>query len=257
MKKIILASLLVCICLAGGCVTTQSKASWPKPPRKSLDIQGLINKAQDNSTVTIPFGEYRLAKGLKIKNKKNLTLTCRPGTRILVEDTDTNVLSIHESDGVQIENLYLRHLKPLEEHECHGVVVRVKDSTDTKIVNCELNGCGAIGVVGYDSNALLIRNCFVHHNTFNAFYFEDCGEVKIQSSVVEDNGNFIQMYQTESLEMRDNVLRRNGGYWKSFHDPNPGLKEAPSNRWIHDVMRKRCSKLNMVIWSTNESNRIL
>jgi hypothetical protein len=70
----------------------------------------------------------------------------------------------------------------------------------------------------------------VHHNTFSAFVFDRCGDVKIQSSVIEDNGNFIQMYRTASLEMRDNVVRRNGGYWKGFPDPSPGLKpERPDD----------------------------
>lgn len=116
----------------------------------------------------------------------------------------------------------------MEEYECHGAVLRIKDSEYVKIINCELNGCGAIGVAGYNSKNIIVRNCFIHHNSFNAFYFQGCAKVIIQSSIIEDNANFIQMYDIESLEMRDNVLRRNGGYW-SESDPNPGLKKKPSN----------------------------
>jgi len=164
-----------------------------------------------------------------IKNRKSLTLTCSPGTRIFVEDTNANVLTIQKSKGIRLEDLCLRHMKFLEEYECYGVVVRVNDSTDTKIFNCELDGCGAVGVSAWNSKMVVVRNCFVHHNTFNAFYVDSCDDVKIQSSVVEDNGNFIQIYRTESLEMRDNVLRRNGGYWESSYDPNPGLKKESSD----------------------------
>jgi hypothetical protein len=90
-----------------------------------------------------------------------------------------------------------------------------------------LKGCGAVGVSGWNSKNILVRNCLVHHNTFNAFYFQSCGDVKIQSTVAEDNGNFIQMYDTQGLEMRDNVIRRNGGFWKGYPDPSPGLRNEP------------------------------
>lgn len=210
-----------------GCISSRDSGDWPTPPPQTLDIQALIDAASDESEVSIPFGEYTLLKGLQIKNKKNLTLTSRPGTRVLVIDTDADVISVENSEGTRIENMHLSHLQPLEEYNCHGAVVRVADSTGTGILNCELNGCGAVGVSAWNSNITLIRNCLIHHNTFNAFYFESCNDVTIQSNIVENNGNFIQMYRSESLEMRDNIIRHNGGYWTSPPDPSPGLKTNP------------------------------
>ncbi len=227
MKQIFASVLLVTAIFAFGCSTVLPRSAQIKPPRKSLDIQKVIDNAQDRSTVTIPFGEYWLTKGLVIKGRKSFVLTSQPGTRILVKDVNADVVSVLQSEGISIKNFHLRHVNPLEEYQCHGVVIRVKDSNDILVTNCELDGCGAVGVSGWSSKNILVRNCHVHHNTFNAFYFQSCADVKIQSSVVEDNGNFIQMYDTSSLEMRDNVIRRNGGYWKGHPDPSPGLTKEP------------------------------
>ncbi len=216
--------LLACLALLGADEPPNpSQAAWPKPPEMDLDLQAMIDEARDGSTVEIPFGEFRLAQGLTIANRRNLTLTSRPGARILVADTNADVLAISDCDNILVQNLFLRHIKPMEDYECHGAVVRIVNSVNARIVNCELNGCGAIGVSANQAQGVLVRNCFVHSNTFNAFYFESCGAVEIQSCVVEDNANFIQMYRTDSLEMRDNLIRRNGGYWAEL-DPNPGLK---------------------------------
>jgi len=223
MSRIYLPFFLATVSFVTGCATTSSPDSRPQPQSISLDIQVLVEKARDGSTVKIPSGEYRLPDGITIRGRKGLVLTAEPGTRLLVEDTNADVLSIQQCEGIRIENLYLRHTKPLKKYECHGTVVSLDESRDTKIVNCELNGCGAIGVSAWKSKNVLISNCFIHHNTFNAFYFYGCDDVNIRSNIVEDNGNFIQMYDTQKLEMQNNVLRRNKGYWKRSIDSNPGL----------------------------------
>ena len=227
MREIFASVLLVTAFFASGCSTVPSRSTQAKVPRRSLDIQKVIDNAQDRSTVTIPFGEYWLTKGLVIKGRKSLVLTSQPGTKILVKDVNADVVSVLQSEEISIKNFHLRHVNPLLEYKCHGVVIRVKDSNDILITNCELDGCGAVGVSSWSSKNILVQNCHVHHNTFNAFYFQSCAGVKIQSSVVEDNGNFIQMYDTSSLEMRDNNIRRNGGYWRGHPDPSPGLTKEP------------------------------
>ena len=229
MRRIFSSVLLVTAFFAFGCSTVPFCSSQKKPPRRSLDIQRVLDNARDGSTVTIPFGEYCLSDGLVIRDRKNLIITSQSGTRILVKDVKADVVSILQSEEISINNLHLRHVNPLEEYQCHGAVIRVKDSNDILIRNCELNGCGAIGVSSWSSKNIIIRNCHIHHNTFNAFYFQSCADMKIQSSVAEDNGNFIQMYNTRSLEMRDNVIRRNGGYWKGRPDHSPGLMKEISN----------------------------
>ena len=192
-------------------------------PQRDVNIQALIDRAPDGAVVTIPVGEYVLPGSLLVEGRKALTLRGEPGTRVLTANVDLPVLKLAKCGKITVRGLFLRHVKPLTEYNCHGPVVRVDDCQTVEIVNCELNGCGAIGVSARGTKDVLVQHCHVHHNTFNAFYFDRCGEVKLAGNLVEDNANFMQTYRTDSLEMQDNVIRRNGGYW-SPRDEQPGLE---------------------------------
>jgi hypothetical protein len=156
-----------------------------------------------------------------LRRREDLTIRCEPGTQILVSDVEENVLTIDRCERIEIGGAHLRHLKPLKEYKCHGAVVGIKESTGVEIVDCELDGCGAIGVSAWDSSELTVHHCHVHNNTFTALYLHGCDKVKITSSVIRDNGNLVQAYETRGLGMHDNTIERNGGYWEKMRS-NPG-----------------------------------
>jgi hypothetical protein len=106
-------------------------------------------------------------------------------------------------------------------------VVSVADSKPVRIENCELNGCGAIGVSARRST-ISITNCHIHHNTFNAFYFESCKEVLVVGNIIEHNANTLQSYRCEEIIFSDNLVRDNGGYWQSARQP--GLLPASQEK---------------------------
>jgi len=196
----------------------------PSAPLLDTDLQALIDSAEDDSVVLIPRGRYVLAEGLVVRERTGLILRCEKGAQILAENVNDNILTFEKCHDVRLENAYLRHFEPLREYECHGYVVSIRDSDNITIANCEVNGCGAVGVSARTSSRLTIRDSFIHHNTFNAFYLSKCGQVLIRGCVIEDNANLCQVYGTDDLEMSDNLIRRNGGYWRD-KDPHPGLKE--------------------------------
>jgi len=195
----------------------------PAAPLRDTNLQALIDDADDGGVVRIPRGRYVLKKGILVKARNNLTIRCEKGAQIFVDDVNEDIISFDECRNVRLETAYLRHLKPLREYACHGDVVAVSGSEKAAIVNCELNGCGAIGLDARNSKELTVRNCYVHHNTFNAFCLSDCKKVRIQSCVIEDNANFLQAHNLDDVELSDNVIRRNGGYWRK-KDAKPGLK---------------------------------
>ncbi|MBI9102691.1 MAG: right-handed parallel beta-helix repeat-containing protein [Spirochaetales bacterium] len=183
-------------------------------PKGTINIQELIDQTPNGGVAFIPYGEYIIDEGLRIVGKSGIILRTDAGTRILLDDTNQDVLAISGSSDVRLENLYLRHLIPREDYACHGSVVSIGYSPNVVIINCELNGCGAIGVSSYESDGLIIRNCYIHSNSFNAFYFNRASNVKIHSSIIENNGNMMQSLYSSGLEMSDNIIRNNGGYWE-------------------------------------------
>lgn len=210
-------AILVVVVLAG----CKGAGTEVRPPLAELDIQGLLSDAK-GQRISIPRGTYVFKKGLAVACD-DTTLWCEPGTWILVEDVNENVLNIHEVKNVRIENAHLAHVKPLREYECHGAVVDVKDSEGVVLSNCELAGCGAVGVRAYGAKNLVVEHCLIRDNTFNAFYFDTCDCVSLFANVIEDNANLFQMYRTTDIQASANLIRNNGGYWRA-KDPEPGMK---------------------------------
>ena len=208
--------LALFLALTCGCSATRIAT---RPPVRKLDIQRLLSDAEQ---VCIPLGTYVLPKALEV-TRDNTTIWCEPGTRILVTNVNENVINIHGVKNIRIENAHLSHLKPLGEYNCHGSVINIKNAEGITIFNCDLNGCGAIGVRAQGSKDLLIQNCWIRKNTFNAVYLQSCSEVRLLTNLIEDNANFLQMYNTTDFEACDNLVRNNGGYWKE-RDPHPGMR---------------------------------
>jgi nitrous oxidase accessory protein NosD len=214
----IVALLVLMLVLLCSCCTTRTAS---RSHSAEINIQDLISNAADER-VCIPRGTYVLSKGLEV-NRSDITIWCEPGTRILISDVNENVVSIHNVKNVRIENAHLSHLKPLTEYNCHGNVVDIRDAEDVTIFNCDLNGCGATGVYADSSKNLSIQNCWIHRNTFNAFYLNNCEQVLILANLIENNANLFQIYESTDIEASDNLIRNNGGYWRP-KDSHSGMR---------------------------------
>lgn len=224
----LLPALLLCTGTAfvtgcsGSDTTVRSRADQ-NPPESTLNLQELIDKTPDGGTVTIPLARYVLSDGLRVHNRTNLTISCAPGSQILVDDISADVLEIANSTDIRIEGAFLRHLKPLPEYECHGDVLKMRGSENIVVENSELDGCGAIGVAVWQSRNIKVKQCLIQNNSFNALYFEGAENVHIADCVIQDNANLFQMYRSQDVQMSGNIIRRNGGYWEE--PETPGLRK--------------------------------
>ena len=170
--------------------------------------------------VEVPLGRYPLSTSLTIVGRKDLHIAFTPGTQVRVENTDAAVIAIEGCKGLKISGVRARHAMSLPEYECQGPVVSIRNSTDVRIDNSELNGCGAVGVSASKST-LSVTNCHIHNNTRTAFYFDSC-EVSVVGNIIERNANTLQSRRCEEIVWFDNFVQNNGGYW---HKPRkPGLR---------------------------------
>lgn len=198
-------------------------------PLQTADVQRLVDAAPDGGTVTIPLGRYVLSKPLEIHQRRKLHIAFTPGTQLRGENTDDEVIVIEDCQEVTLSGVRARHVKPLPEYNCHGSVITVKDSRGIRIENCELNGCGAIGVYARQSTISII-NCHVHHNTFNAFYFSSCEDASVIGNIIENNANTLQADRCGEILWSDNLVRNNGGYWQESRKPGLILSGKAVNR---------------------------
>ncbi len=190
----------------------------------TTDLQALIDQTPDHGVVRIPKGRYTINRGLVVKGRTHLSILADAGTQILLTDTDQDVLTITDSRQIRVFNVLMRHVMPLRGYECHGGVIRISSSREVVIANSELNGCGAVGISAQDTQDLTIEHCYIHNNSFNALYFSDIRGLRLWSNVIVSNANTLQLYGVDDMQMSDNIIKDNTGYWrKPIHDP--GLLE--------------------------------
>lgn len=184
-------------------------------PASSLDLQRLIDDARDGGVIDVPLGRYVRARPLILAARKDLHIAFAPGTQVRIADTELNVIEISDCQNVRISGCRARHVAPLAQYNCHGSVLSIRDSKDIQVDNCELNGCGAIGVNARNVQKLKVSNCHIHHNTFNALYLDSCDDVALVGNIIEDNANSLTTYTCGEVILSDNLVQRNGGYWQT------------------------------------------
>jgi hypothetical protein len=202
-------------------------------PLQKLDLQRLIDEAPDNSVVDIPLGRYVLSETLRIQGRRGLRIVFARGAQLRCTDVNATVISIAGCHDVEVSGVRARHVEPLAGYMCHGAVVRIDDSADVRIDNCELNGCGAVGVSAHNS-IVRITNCHIHSNSFNAIYLDEC-QVDIIGNIIENNANTLQAHRCDQIVWSDNIVRNNGGYWIEPVQPGVRTTDGPDLRPVPET----------------------
>ncbi len=185
-------------------VTVEPSQGWQ-------GIQNAINNAAPGSTIVIKGGVYESARGLTIENKA-VTLRGRGKVSIICTNMDDNVVWIGDAHGTHLENLHMTHRKPYASVSCLGNVVYLYGSRDVTLANCEMNGCGTVGVHAYNCDNLTVTGCYLHHNTLLAACLWESKGVTISGSRIEDNGGLIRKEGRTTVSLHGNSFARNVDY---------------------------------------------
>lgn len=201
-------------------------------PLSDKSLQQIIDEARPGSVVKIPLAQYVLIKPLKITDKKQVHFAFAPGSQVRGLDPHRDVITIEKCENIKITGMRARHVAPLKAYECHGSVVTILDSKAIHIDNCELNGCGAIGVNAQESH-ITITNCHIHSNSLFAFVFYDT-KAKVASNIIEKNDGMLQAYNCKFMDFRNNLIRENGSDWKRKIKPGLVGDSEPADEPIRD-----------------------
>ena len=196
---------------------TEAEQVQEEPPViEDVDLQALIDQAEDGDTITIASGTYMIDEGLVIEGRADLTIICESPVNIFCTDPTANVLAIRGSTGITFAGGRLRHDEPAEEElSCSGFVVVVSESSDVLVYRSELDGCGTTGVAMFHSRNVHIDQCHIHDNSSLAFYLFNSHEVKITNCRIENNQSMLRIAAMddldEALEMWGNTIENNAG----------------------------------------------
>jgi parallel beta-helix repeat protein len=151
----------------------------------------------NGDTIVISGGTYRFSNAITLSDLEEVMVIGDGDVYLLCDNMEDTVFWISGCRTVAIRNVHARHTDPGEDERCYGNVFGIDTSDDIVIANCEIHGCGAIGVYAYNSNNVEIRDNHIHHNRFWAVQFEGVGLLSEDRSVA-------------GLTMHGNTMEHNG-----------------------------------------------
>lgn len=152
---------------------------------------------REGDTLRILPGVYEFNASIEFWGLRNVVIEGQGEVELVCTSMNNNVLWLFNSEGIQLRNMKLRHTDPPEGLYCTGNVIGLDGCQDITIANCEINGCGAIGVYSYISNGLFLRGNHIHHNSFYAVEFDGVGLLSATDSI-------------SGLSFEDNLIEMNG-----------------------------------------------
>ncbi|MBN2587430.1 MAG: right-handed parallel beta-helix repeat-containing protein [Candidatus Fermentibacteraceae bacterium] len=162
------------------------------------DPHDALALVQDGDTVLILAGTYEFDQSLELWGRKDVAVIGGEGAVLVCNSRTENVMWIVNSDRVTVSGLRATHTMPEAEERCYGNVFAIDSCDSVTVMNCDICGCGAIGVYTFNCGDVFLRNNFIHDNTLWAVQYEG------QNLLAEDSG-------IPGLTMEGNTIVNNGG----------------------------------------------
>lgn len=160
----------------------------------------------------VTFESVTDGKELNIRNISNLTIegSSEGKTEILVKPRYAQVMRFESVCNVTISNITAGHTPA--EYICDEGVLSFQDSEDIKINNCELYGCGSIGLSLYGVQRLDMANSNINHCSLRAVQIYDSKDINLRKSKISNHEAYSNIILVDSsidilfeeCEMTDN-----------------------------------------------------
>ena len=220
MKKFLtlLLSLLVIIFNFTGCKdnTTSSSSNDLESSNVTNESQltektvytarELLSNIKSNMKIILGSSDYNLSdvyyltndyvkkqeysEGFVISNVKNLIIEGKAEIRI--NDSFADVLSFSTCENITLKGLTVGHTANIGNYDCDGDVITVSSSKNIRIENCNLYGCGAIGIDSWRSENINVDSTKIY----------ECNYAGV--SLYETQANFTNC-EIFDMEIKDSV----------------------------------------------------
>lgn len=97
-----------------------------------------------------------------------------------------DVLTFENCANIYVANLTVGHTQ--EPGYCMGGVLHYINSQSILVENCDLYGCGTMGVNGGNSLDIQVYNCYIHDCSVSGVEFTECKNVRVDSTSFERLG---------------------------------------------------------------------
>lgn len=183
-------------------------------------------------------------KAFKIE-ASDVTIAGQADASLQVRGNYESVLWLNNVTDVTVKGLLLRHTKPQNGPELCGRagVIALTNCEDILIEDCDINGCGFIGVAIRNTAKVGLRNNHIHNNSWSAvndnndvdwYTTPEVPDIFASGNIIENNGYDKILLDTtdgpENVALKYAQYAYNlGGIWEVLHDqdgPRFDLREV-------------------------------
>lgn len=156
------------------------------------DAASFLKAIQSNRTILVEPGKYDLTKvaihnevigrtrerGFLVRGVTNLKIIGQGDTppEIVVSPNLSDTLTFADGDGIHLENLSFGH-RPAA--VCMGGVLRFDRCGDVTVDDCDLFGCGTVGVTAKECVDLTVTNSVIRDCTSGLFSASGCKRLRV------------------------------------------------------------------------------
>ncbi len=174
-------------------------------PLASQSLQKLVDETPDGGTLQLECARYESALPIRINKRRDLTILGVPGTTIVNTTNMGLIFAIENSFGIRLQNCSAYHETV---KSCVAGVVEVHDCQFIRLQNCELNGCGTVGIDAQNVRNLDVLNCHIHSNTFQGIFFAAGLEnVRLFNNHLHDNTQTFAGGVPDGIQAEGNIAR--------------------------------------------------
>lgn len=186
MKSIL--SLVALLTFSFSVALAQPTFSQDIPVATPAEVEELYAAVKRTGKVEIKQRIYNIDKPLEFDNI-NDTKFDGNGSSFILNNTEADVIIVVNSSRLTLKNFKAKHIEPDGYFGCSGNVINTYKTEYLTIKNCELNGCGMIGVHANESKWLKVLNCYIYNNSKYGILVGEESYVVIKENKFDDNGS--------------------------------------------------------------------
>ncbi|MEO1381787.1 MAG: right-handed parallel beta-helix repeat-containing protein [Bacteroidota bacterium] len=184
-----------------------------------------LSKVQGTNTDFISWGDTYDGDEPTIQEVKNLTITGKLGTEILIQPAYAWVLKFIGGSNIKLENIVFGHTEP---GYCTGGVLSFTGARDIEVRNCVLFGSGTEGIALENVGNFRFTQSVIKECTYDLLTISESFDVVFEQATFMNTGEYdlVQISNSNNIKFNACTFRENfnGEYLPHFFtvDPNSG-----------------------------------
>jgi hypothetical protein len=161
-------------------------------------IEGVDMSSFNDSHSFVQITDYFDGRGIEIYGD-NISFTGRTGkakdTTILLEPRYAHCFSMDGTYGTFFRGLTVGHTQT---GDCDGAVMQLSNSVGSVFADCDLYGCGTVGIQSYGGDDIYVMNSNIHDCSFASFVLSEGNGTFVGSNTIFD-GNGCSIYDCDDM----------------------------------------------------------